>query len=64
MSFGIIRAYRSIDNPFFTIPIFSHRAGWLNGWHPCSLRSRFRRDDGGFCFARSQAARADEVRHD
>lgn len=64
MSVCIIRAYCPIDNPFFTVPIFSHRAGWLNGWHPRSLRSRFWRDDGGFCFARSQVARVEVVRHD
>ena len=27
-----------LTTSFFTSPIFSHRAEWLNGWHPCSLR--------------------------
>ena len=62
MSVCIIRADCPIDNIFFTFPIFRHRAGWLNSWHPRSLRSRFWRDGGGFCFARSQAARTDEVK--
>ena len=47
MSMCIIRAYRSIDNNFFTSPIFSHRAEWLNGWRPHSLQSRLSRDGGG-----------------
>ena len=49
MSFGIIRAYRSIDNPFFYNSKFpaTEPDGSMAG-HPRSLRSRLWRDDGGF----------------
>ena len=63
MSVCIIRVDCPVDNPFFTFPISSHRDGRrLNGWHPRSLRSRFQRDDGGFCFARSQTAKVEVSR--
>ena len=62
MSVCIIRAYRSIDN---ILLLFQFPATEPDGSMAGILQppKSLWRDDGGFCFARSQAARI-EVRHD